>query len=199
MEKLIEIDIYLFKFINQGLANQVTDFIMPIVTNGRYWLPVYFLMFFYLIFIYQRVNSENKNLKNYFYSFNTNKKGLIIALLLAIGVVLSDQISATFIKEWVGRLRPCKTMDVHLLVNCGAGKSFPSSHAANNFLAATILSNYFKKWVYLFFFLASLIALSRVFVGVHYPVDITVGAFLGWIIGYLIVKLSKLIFQKSLD
>jgi undecaprenyl-diphosphatase len=74
-------------------------------------------------------------------------------------------------------------------VHCGAGKSFPSSHASNNFFAATALSSYFPRGKYFFYTIATLIALSRVFVGVHYPIDITTGAILGTMIGIFISKI----------
>lgn len=192
MEQLLQLDKKLFIFINQGLANPITDFIMPILTNGKNWMPVYIGIFIYLIFVYQKSTKHNNY--SYFEAFVSNKKGLIIALVLALGVILSDQISATFIKEWVGRLRPCKTMDVNLLVNCGSGKSFPSAHATNNFLAASILSFYFRKWRYLFYLIAGLIALSRVFVGVHYPIDITVGGILGFTIGSILIFFARKLF-----
>ncbi|MCP4684727.1 MAG: phosphatase PAP2 family protein, partial [bacterium] len=59
----------------------------------------------------------------------------------------------------------------------------PSSHAANAFGQAVLFSFYFRKAAPYLLIFASLVALSRVFVGVHYPGDITAGALLGAGIG----------------
>ncbi|MDC1068082.1 phosphatase PAP2 family protein [Candidatus Kapabacteria bacterium] len=190
MEELLIIDTKLFLFINKTLSNKITDLIMPIITNSKYWLPIYIYLFFYLIFLdYSSTNSYN----NYFNNFiKKNIRGISMAILLAVGIGLSDQISAGLIKEWVGRLRPCNTIDnVNLLVNCGGGKSFPSAHATNNFFAASSLSFYFPKYKVIFYSLAALVALSRVFVGVHYPIDIIVGSFLGITISLILTKIYK--------
>jgi undecaprenyl-diphosphatase len=66
-----------------------------------------------------------------------------------------------------------------MLVDCGPGKSFPSSHAVNNFGVATLFSFYYRKWTWAFIGWASLVALSRPAVGVHYPSDILGGAIIG--------------------
>jgi undecaprenyl-diphosphatase len=76
---------------------------------------------------------------------------------------------------------------VHLLVHCGGGKSFPSSHAANNFGAATILTYFYRKIAWIFFSLAALVAFSRVYVGVHYPFDVLAGAILGMAISAILL------------
>lgn len=170
---ILELDTQLFLFINSTLANPVTDLLMPFITEGDNWLPIYVILFIWLL-------------------IKGGKEGRITFIILIIGVILTDQISATYIKEWVGRLRPCKTLeDINLLVNCGSGKSFPSSHATNNFGAAYILYKYKKNWGKVVFTLAGLIALSRVFVGVHYPIDIIFGSLLGLLIAYSLIKLKE--------
>jgi undecaprenyl-diphosphatase len=78
-------------------------------------------------------------------------------------------------------------------VNCGSGKSFPSTHASDHFSIAIFLVVIFrKKWKYLVaiaVFWAAIICFAQVYVGVHFPVDITVGALFGSLIGYLMAKL----------
>jgi undecaprenyl-diphosphatase len=76
-----------------------------------------------------------------------------------------------------------------MLVDCGGGLSFPSSHAVNNLAAATVISHYFPLQRWYWFGFASLVALSRPYVGVHYPSDIVAGGLIGVGIGFLIVSL----------
>jgi undecaprenyl-diphosphatase len=67
--------------------------------------------------------------------------------------------------------------------------SFTSSHAANHFAMATYLYSTLKekqgKWPLVFFFWAFIISYAQVYVGVHYPIDVTCGALIGILIGYL--------------
>ncbi|OGU55821.1 MAG: hypothetical protein A2X64_11295 [Ignavibacteria bacterium GWF2_33_9] len=178
MEFILTLDKSLFYFINSFLSNSFFDWLMPIVTSQKNWNPIYIFLILFLIIKYK-------------------KNGLIISILLILSVGLTNLIGDE-IKHLVGRLRPCRSLEnLHLLVKCGPGKSFPSLHAANNFAMAVILSYFFRKNSWIFFSLASLVALSRVFVGVHFPVDIIAGAILGSLISIIFIKLSqKLNFSK---
>ncbi len=173
MNELIELDKLIFAFVNSGLANPVTDLLMPYITDFKFWLPIYVVGMLYLIFRYRL-------------------KGLYILVILLLAVGLSDLINAQLLKEYFARVRPCRALDnVNLLIHCGGGLSFPSNHAVNNFAAATVLSSYFMRKRVVFFFLASLVAMSRVFVGVHYLGDITAGAIEGVLIGSLLLFIFK--------
>ena len=180
MDFLLNLDTQLFYFFNSTIANPVFDFIMPIITEQDNWYLIYLAIALFLIIKYK-------------------KKGLIILLALLVTVGISDYISSSIIKEAVGRLRPCNSLQyVHLLVPCGPGKSFPSSHAVNNFALATVFTYYFKKYAWVFYTIAGLIAFSRISVGVHYPLDVIGGSLIGAIIGYGIVMLfARVIFKKS--
>ena len=82
---------------------------------------------------------------------------------------------------------------MHLLVSCGGGLSFVSSHAANHFGLAVFLSVVLGKrfpWVVpILIFWAAVISIAQVYVGVHYPIDITGGALLGICFGYVAGRL----------
>lgn len=164
LERLLYIDTSVFVFINQTIANPVTDVIMPFITNGMFLRVLFAAILLSLLIV-------------------GKKKFIWVVVFSLIVVALTDQTSSAFLKPLIGRLRPCKTMTVHLLVNCGAGLSFPSSHAANLFGQAVFFGLLFRKirWYYIAF--AFLVAISRVFVGVHYPLDMLGGMAVGTIWG----------------
>lgn len=179
MNELLELDKLIFYFINQGISNPITDTIMPIVTSFKYWLPLYIIGIIYLLVRFRL-------------------KGIFILVVLLFTVGLCDLLNAQLLKEYFARVRPCSALEsVNLLINCGAGHSFPSNHAVNNFAAATILSYYFQRKVLVFFVLASLVALSRIFVGVHYPIDIVIGSLEGVVIGTVVLLVVKKIEYNS--
>lgn len=179
IETLINIDIYLFHLINSYLTFSFFDKIMPVITSVKYWYITYLIFALWLI-------------------FKSGKNGRIALITLIIAIILSDQINSAFLKELFGRIRPCHTFEnVHLLVNCPISKSFPSSHAVNNFTAATVLSYFYKQYKKIFLFIAIIISYSRVYVGVHYPSDVISGALLGLIIGYLILLIIKRFYRPS--
>jgi undecaprenyl-diphosphatase len=146
---------------------------MPFITSFRHWLPVYIAGIVYLLLRFKL-------------------KGLYLLAVLLVTVGICDFVNAQFLKEYFMRVRPCRALtDVHLLVHCGLGHSFPSNHAVNNFAAATILAHYFKRKAGVFFFIAGLISLSRVFVGVHYFSDILAGGLEGFLVGFIVLYFVK--------
>lgn len=177
METLFTADSALFVTINQSLANPVTDLLMPWITND-------ILLRVVLVGIVALLLIRGP----------ARLRWLALGAIVAVGI--SDQLSSAVLKPLVGRLRPCHDPmfidTLNLLVHCGAGKSFPSSHAANSFAAVSFFafapayySHRSQKYILrisLFLF-ATIVALSRVFVGVHFPADILVGAMLGSAIG----------------
>ena len=178
LEGLFNIDLSIFYFINKSIANPVFDFIFPIITSGRNWLPIYIIAIVLLL-------------------WKGGTKGRICALMLIIGVIISDQTSSTFLKNLFLRERPCNFLpDVRMLIGCAGGKSFPSSHSVNNFCAAFILSTFYSSKQKIFFSIAGLIAFSRVYVGVHYPSDVIGGTLIGLLLGYVIIKLAKIISNR---
>lgn len=174
MESIIYLDKSVFAFFNQDIANPLFDKFFPFITNPAHWLLLFIAFFIWLI-------------------FKAGRKGKICALALLITITLSDGLNSRLIKPAVNRDRPCheKTIYSRTLVHCGGGKSFASSHAANNFAAAVVLSFFFIKMSWLFFSIASLVAFSRVYVGVHYPIDVVSGAIIGSLIAFLVLFALK--------
>ncbi len=171
LEFIAEIDQAIFIFINSQLANPVIDFLMPFITSNTLLRLLYGLALLIMLVV-------------------GNNRMRWLCLFSAIVLLLSDQTSASVLKPLIGRMRPCHTLqDVHLLVNCGAGKAMPSAHAANAFGQALLFSlAYHRSRIYLLAF-ATIVALSRVSVGVHYPGDVLVGAAVGSLFGLAVWKL----------
>lgn len=76
------------------------------------------------------------------------------------------------------------------------GRSFPSGHAANNFVLATVLSLFFRRWGWLYFIPAILVSYSRLYVGSHYPSDVVVGALLAVGLSMLAVAVAESIWRR---
>jgi undecaprenyl-diphosphatase len=178
MEFLYSLDVAVFFFINHSLANPVFDVVMPFLTDlnkMRFGQALYLAGWLWLI-------------------VKGGRNGRIAAALLLIGIVVSDQLSSSVLKPLVGRIRPCHTLEgVRLLVECGGGLSFPSSHAVNNFCAAVILAAFYRPQRWLWFSIAALVAFTRPYVGVHYPSDILGGAVIGAGCGYALVVIWRVI------
>ncbi len=171
---LYSIDVYVFHFINQGLATPVGDLFWEYITDFDKRLPIRILLL--AVWLVMMIKGGTR--------------GRTAALLAIPLLLISDQLSSAFLKPLVGRLRPCDVLppeQIHLLVGCG-GKSFPSSHAVNNFAMATMLSFYYPNARPHLYAWATVITLSRVFVGVHYPSDIIGGAIIGFLIGLLVTR-----------
>ena len=76
------------------------------------------------------------------------------------------------------------------------GHSFPSAHAFNNFCVAMILSLFYRRWGWLYFIPAALVAYSRLYVGAHWPSDVIAGAFLGCGIALLTAALCDWVWSR---
>lgn len=169
MEFILELDTALFFFINVTLQNSFFDWFMPFITKKTHWFPVWGILIVGLL-------------------WKGGKKGRLVVLLIIPVIILSDQLSAHVLKPLIARQRPCVALDgVHLLVNRNTSLSFPSAHAANFFAVATYFSYFFPKYRWVYFAAAFFVALSRVSIGVHYPLDIIGGGILGAACAYTVI------------
>ncbi len=178
LDQILSLDLSLFYAINKELSNSLFDMIMPVITNTITWIPI-----ITAFMLYQ------------FFKCGTNGRLCIIALVL--GVIICDQTSSNLIKNLVMRPRPCHTLlDLNLLVHCGAGKSFPSSHASNSMMVVTVISLFYRNHKYWLPFIAISVGFSRIYVGVHYPLDVFCGWVLGVAIGFFIYNLTMYCYNK---
>jgi undecaprenyl-diphosphatase len=174
LQHIMEIDKELFLSLN-SLHNPFWDTIMLMVTRKETWIPFFGIILFFII-------------KNY------RSKALPILLLLTLAILFSDQVSV-LLKDYFQRFRPVHDTVigplVHNVLRKGSLYGFVSSHAANGFAIFVFTSRLFKNpgYRFLILFWAVLFSYSRIYSGVHYPLDILGGAVLGWLIGILFFKL----------
>lgn len=110
-------------------------------------------------------------------------------LMIIVGILLSDMIGHRVFKPNFERPRPIYEATLAgkvRYVGEAHGYSFPSNHAMNMFLSATLLSLFYRRKFWLFYSIAGLVAYSRVYLGVHYPSDIISGALFGTLLGLLL-------------
>ncbi|MBM4129068.1 MAG: phosphatase PAP2 family protein, partial [Nitrospira sp.] len=169
-------DTLIFFFINRDLQNHFFDVIMPFITNRAYLLIVPLVLWCLL--------------KDW-------KKAGIVLLISVAALALSDWI-VYMVKEIFQRPRPCAVLDgVNLLVGCGRSYSMPSSHASSAISFVTPFLFLVKSRIrYPLILIALFVMFSRVYVGVHYPSDVLVGAFLGFglavsVIGFYRISESR--------
>lgn len=184
MEQLLNLDKELFIFLN-GLGSEPFDSFWKIITKQLYWAP-FFIAVFYLI--QKRVGWKNLG---------------IIILFLALLITFTDQITNLF-KNGFQRLRPCNTPDIKdiiRIVKSSATFSFFSGHAANS-MASTmfmflIIRKYYKH-TYLLFLFPLIFAYSRIYLGLHFPLDILTGYLFGMLSGLFFYKLYEGFMRKYL-
>jgi undecaprenyl-diphosphatase len=102
---------------------------------------------------------------------------------MTVAAVALADLATTGIKALVDRPRPpLRYAEPKALVPVPHDASFPSGHAATSFAAATVLSFSFPRLAPFLYLLAAAVAFSRVYVGVHYPLDVIGGALLGVVV-----------------
>lgn len=184
MEEIIIEDKEAMIFLN-NLGSLSFDQFWILVSEKWFWIPLYII---FLYFLYKKYNR-----KSFFY----------ILLFVTIGITVSDQIANIF-KDGFHRLRPCHDASLEGLireVKCGGQFGFYSAHASNAFFTATVLTFLLKKhYKYLPYFLfiwASVVAYSRIYLGMHFPGDIIFGALMGILLGFFFSSLILKVINKN--
>lgn len=127
------------------------------------------------------------------------------ALLMFLGLLLTFLITLAITdltKSYVGRLRPNNSEELSSVIRVLQSPktfSFFSGHAASSFSIVTFLVlaiKNFNPWIYLAYIWPLIFVASRIYVGVHYPSDILVGAVVGILLATLGYSLSKYFVKK---
>ena len=149
-------------WIREHLTNPFLDTVMPYISSlarhGEFWILVALILLCFK---------------------KTRKAGVAMGIAMACGYLIGNM----GMKNLFARTRPYDVAEVELLVAKLHDFSFPSGHTLVSFEAATALWYYHRKWGIAAFALATLIGLSRLYLFVHYPTDVLVGAVLGIGIG----------------
>lgn len=160
LNQILYVDKNLFLMIN-GIQNNFLDYFFQIITYGGSAV-------FWIVMILLFLIKKEKKTASY----------LICALL--IDFILTVSLKGLFLRP-----RPSETLSNIKLLRTEISPSFPSGHSSRVFAGATILGHQYPKYKIIFIILAILVAFSRIYIGVHYPLDTLIGSINGILVGLL--------------
>ena len=191
-------DLTLLHRINREWTSPFLDWLMPAVSAIEAWLP-------FLIIIGVIV------------ALRSGSRGRIMLLCAAVAVGVADGVVCKSLKSSIGRVRPRDAMSGVVIRDLAdarpavmrlfkapeikisktpedknaRGKSFPSSHVANLFALSTVIAMFHRGWGVFLFFIAALVAWSRIYVGAHWPSDVPPSMGIGILLGWLAVSAAR--------
>ena len=157
------------------LANPFFDWLMPLFDDPSNWIPI--IIIFWLSICY--LDKDNR---------------WLLIILVPLVILFADQTGA-FIKSFGLRDRPWFSLGTeavrHLGGTGGKHASFPSNHAANISGISFLFSSLYPKFKAIFWSGAGIVMFSRVYIGVHYPLDVVVGCILGTLISFITISIWR--------
>ena len=186
IEELLKYDTVLFLFLNT-LESETWDGLWKLITNKLTFIPLYAL---FLVLVYKKYGI----------------RGMVVIIICAtLMIATADQLANLF-KHGLQRPRPCREESLQELMRfvverCGRYGCF-SGHAVNSMATAVFMGLLFKKEYYylpfILLFWAFLVGYSRIYVGVHYPLDVLTGMIFGGLLGWIYYRL-QLILQRRFN
>ncbi len=184
LETLLNYDKELLIFLN-NLGSPTWDGLWLVITNEKTFVPLYL---FLLYLIYKKFGLKTM---------------LISTIVIIFMILFTDQITNLF-KAVFKRFRPCRAEGVmdqirYVAPRCGR-YGFFSGHSSNSMAAAVfaglLLRPYYKKIIFILLFWSAIVAYSRIYVGVHYPLDIVCGMTFGAMSGFMFYKIAVFAIKK---
>lgn len=179
LEALLSADIWLFRLVNHSIASPLLDQVMLFLTNRDLWSAVGVLALVFAI-------------------YRKSKKLILYCVVLVMAISITDFVTYRVLKQSIARPRPCYSIeDVRLVPpRCGSDYGFPSNHASNGMTAAVVTGLFFRRrkvWA-AGLALVAIVGFTRVYLGVHYPLDIIAGyifgALVGWFVYFIYLKIK---------
>ena len=168
MNWLNEFELPILWWIREHLTNPFLDTVMPYITSlarhGEFWILLALILICFK---------------------KTRKAGVAMGIAMALGFLIGN----IGLKNIIARTRPYDMVEVEVLVKHLSDFSFPSGHTLVSFNAAIALHHYHRRWGVAALVLATVIALSRLYLFVHYPTDVLAGLLLAVGIAFVSCRL----------
>lgn len=187
LNTILHYNVLLFNLINHGMDNAAFDFVMPFITN--FGSIVAWGLICALLFLFGGENAKK-------------------VAILGLAALFISNVAVFILKYIIAEPRPFLTLNnVDMLVPESEFYSFPSGHSASSFAVATIIGLKYsfmargKKYRLVFPLLAfaALIGFSRVYIGVHYPLDVVFGAVVGIITALIVLRFEDKFFLNKMS
>jgi undecaprenyl-diphosphatase len=191
-EEILKLDSKLFLFLNNLGTTKFDAFWLSLSK-----IEANILMYLFLILLFFHIKKLSPKFLYIFY----------LLFVIALMITITDQ-GSNFFKDSFQRLRPCYNQSISdslrlVKENCGGKYGFFSAHASNSFSLAIFFGLLFKNRIRYMIIItivyASLISYSRIYLGVHFPIDIIVGSSFGIFVGSIIYSFVYLKFLKFFD
>jgi undecaprenyl-diphosphatase len=181
LDALLVWDERIFRLFNEEWLHPVLDRLLPLVSDARtFTIP--FIIAAIVIMLVGRL------------------RGIRFLVLAVVSVVVADAIGTQIFKYSLLRARPCIALaEVRLLVGCTHLPSFPSNHAVNASVLATLATLHMPRLWLPAVAMAFLVGYSRVYVGAHYPLDVLAGSMLGIVVALAFSGVMNFLWPRSAE